>query len=151
MNTEWNPTADSKFLSRNKGAVIEWLHKTRKEKEVENTSMKLIIAIIRPHQLPAVKKALYESQVYTMTVTNAMGSGRGEGYQETFRGVRHEVTLLKKVRLEIAVNEDFVDATVDAIMSAAYTGDPGDGKIFVLELPECIRIRTGERGPRAIG
>lgn len=113
--------------------------------------MKLIVAIIRPHQLPAVKKALYEAQVYTMTVTNAMGSGTGAGYQEIFRGVRHEVTLLKKVRLEVAVNEDFVDTAIDAIVHAARTGEPGDGKIFVLDLPECIRIRTGERGPRAIG
>ena len=113
--------------------------------------MKLIIAIIRPHRLPAVKKALFEAQVYSMTVTNAMGSGRGEGYQEVFRGVRHEVTLFKKVRLEIAVNEDFVDLTIDTIVKSAHTGKEGDGKIFVLDLPECIRIRTGERGPRAIG
>ncbi len=113
--------------------------------------MKLIIAIIRPHQLPAVKKALFEAQVSTMTVTNAMGSGTGGGYQEVFRGVRHEVTLIKKVRLEIAVNEDFVDVTIDAIVNAAYTGEKGDGKIFIMDLPECVRIRTGERGPRAIG
>lgn len=112
--------------------------------------MKLIVAIIRPHQLPAVKKALYEAQVYAMTVTNAMGSGVGERYEETFRGVRHEVTLIKKIRLEIAVNEDFVDVTIEAIIRGAKTGEPGDGKIFVLELPECIRIRTEERGPRAI-
>lgn len=113
--------------------------------------MKLIIAIIQPHQLPSVKKALYETQVYTMTVTNALGSGAGVGYHETFRGVKHEVTLLKKVRLEIAVNEDFVEPTIKAIIDGARTGEKGDGKIFVLELPECIRIRTGERGPQAIG
>lgn len=113
--------------------------------------MKLIIAIIQPHQLPAVKKALYDAQVYKITVTNALGCGEEKGYQETFRGVGHEVTLLKKVRLEIAVNEDFVEPTIDAIIKGARTNNVGDGKIFILDLPECIRIRTGERGSRAIG
>lgn len=113
--------------------------------------MKLIVAIIQPHRLPAVKQALYESQVHTITVTNALGCGTEEGFVETFRGVRHEVDLFKKVRLEIAVNEDFVEVTIDAIIKGARTGNYGDGKIFVMELPDCIRIRTGERGPQAIG
>lgn len=113
--------------------------------------MKLIIAIIQPHQLPAVKQALWDAQVYKITVTTALGCGEEEGYQQTFRGVEHEVTLLKKVRLEIAVNEDFVDRTIDAICQGARTNNVGDGKIFVVELPDCIRIRTGERGQRAIG
>jgi len=113
--------------------------------------MKLIVAIIRSHQLPAVKKSLYDSQVYKITVSNVLGCGEEKGYHETFRGVEHEVTLLKKVRIEIAVNEDFVEPTVAAIINGARTNNVGDGKIFILELPECIRIRTGERGHRAIG
>lgn len=113
--------------------------------------MKLIIAMIQPHKLPDVKKALYEAEVYKMTVSNVLGCGQQKGFTETYRGVIHEVNLLKKVRLEIAVNEDFVEPTVSAIIKGAKTGKIGDGKIFVLDLPECIRIRTGERGGKAIG
>ena len=113
--------------------------------------MKLIIALIQPHRLPDVKKALYDAEVYKMTVTNALGCGQQKGYTETYRGVIHEVNLLKKIRLEIAVNEDFVEPTIDAIIKGARTNTIGDGKIFVLDLPECIRIRTGERGGDAIG
>jgi nitrogen regulatory protein P-II 2 len=113
--------------------------------------MKLIVAIIQPHQLPTVKQALYDAQVYKITVTNVLGCGEEKGYHEHYRSVDREVTLLKKVRLEIAVNEDFVGPTVDAIIRGARTNNVGDGKIFVLDLPECIRIRTGERGGRAIG
>ncbi len=113
--------------------------------------MKLIVAIIQPHRLPAVKQSLYDAQVYKITVSNVLGCGEETGYHETFRGVDREVTLLKKVRLEIAVNEDYVEPTVAAIVKGARTNAVGDGKIFVLDLPECIRIRTGERGGRAIG
>ena len=113
--------------------------------------MKLIIAMIQPHKLPDVKKALYDTDVFKMTVTNALGCGQQRGFTETYRGVIHEVNLLKKVKLEIAVNDDFVKQTVDAIIKGAKTGKIGDGKIFVLDLPECIRIRTGERGSKAIG
>ncbi len=113
--------------------------------------MKLIIAYIQPHRLKAVKQALYQDEVYKMSITNALGCGQQKGYSETYRGVEFEVNLLKKIRLEIAVNEDFVDRTVEAIVKGARTGSIGDGKIFVLDLPECIRIRTGERGPEAIG
>ncbi len=113
--------------------------------------MKLIIAMIQPHKLPDVKKALYEAEVFKMTVTNALGCGQQKGYTETYRGVVHEINLLKKVRLEIAVNEDFVQPTIDAIIKGARTENIGDGKIFVLDLPECIRIRTGERDGKAIG
>ena len=113
--------------------------------------MKLITAIIRPHQLPAVKQSLYDMQVYKITVSNVLGCGEEEGYHETYRGVDQEVTLLKKVRLEIAVNEDFVEKTIEAIINAARTNVVGDGKIFITPLEECIRIRTGERGQRAIG
>lgn len=113
--------------------------------------MKLIIAMIQPYKLPDVKKALYDTEVYKMTITNALGCGQQKGYTETYRGVIHEVNLLKKVRLEIAVNEGFVQPTVEAIIKGAKTGRIGDGKIFILDLPECIRIRTGERGGNAIG
>ena len=113
--------------------------------------MKLIIAMIQPHKLPDVKKALYEAEVYKMTVTNALGCGQQKGYTETYRGVIHDINLLKKVKLEIAVNEDFVEPTINTIIKGAKTGKIGDGKIFVLDLPECIRIRTGEKGSEAIG
>lgn len=113
--------------------------------------MKLVIAMIQPHKLPDVKKALFDAEVYKMTVTNALGCGQQKGYTETYRGVMQEVNLLKKVRLEIAVNENFVQPTIDAIIKGARSGTIGDGKIFVLDLPECIRIRTGESGTKAIG
>lgn len=113
--------------------------------------MKLIIAYIQPEKLTAVKQALYEQKIFKMSVTNALGCGQQKGYHETYRGADIEVNLLKKVRLEIAVNAGFVDATVDAIISAARTGNIGDGKIFIQDLVDCIRIRTGERGDDAIG
>jgi nitrogen regulatory protein P-II 1 len=86
-----------------------------------------------------------------MSVTNSLGCGAQKGYHESYRGVEFDVNLLKKIRLEIAVNEEFVQKTIDAIISAARTGQIGDGKIFVLDLADCIRIRTGERGAAAIG
>lgn len=113
--------------------------------------MKLIIAYIQPERLTAVKQALYEREVFKISVTNALGCGRQKGYHESYRGTAIEVNLLKKVRLEIAVNEDFVKPTVDAIIKGARTGKIGDGKIFILDLVECIRIRTGETGSVAIG
>ena len=113
--------------------------------------MKLIIAYIQPEQLNEVKQALYEKEVYKMSVTNAMGCGQQKGYHETYRGADIEVNLLKKVRIEIAVNAEFVDATIEAIIAGARTGNIGDGKIFVMDLADCIRIRTGEKGPEAIG
>jgi nitrogen regulatory protein P-II 2 len=113
--------------------------------------MKLIIAYIQPQKLNDVKKALYDKKVYKLSVTNALGCGQQMGYHESYRGVDVEVNLLKKLRLEIAVNAEFVDATVDAIIAGARTGNIGDGKILVLDLVECIRIRTGEKGNDAIG
>ena len=113
--------------------------------------MKLIIAYIQPDRLTAVKQSLYEKEVFKMSVTNALGCGQQKGYHETYRGADVEVNLLKKVRLEIAVNDDFVESTVDAIIKGARTGKIGDGKIFIHDLGECIRIRTGERGHDAIG
>ena len=113
--------------------------------------MKLIIAYIQPHKLNDVKKSLYKAEVYRMSVTNSLGCGQQKGYHESYRGVGIEVNLLKKVRLEIAVNEGFVEKTINAIIEGARTDQIGDGKIFVLDLPDCIRIRTGERGSDAIG
>lgn len=109
------------------------------------------MAYIQPEKLNDVKQSLYKAKVYKISITNALGCGEEEGYHETYRGVDIEVTLLKKVRLEIAVNEDYVEATVQAIIEGAKTGEIGDGKIFVLPLEQCIRIRTGERGLDAIG
>ncbi len=113
--------------------------------------MKLVTAYIQPHKLNDVKKALYKNEIYKVSVTNALGCGEQKGYHESYRGVAFEVNLLKKVRLEIAVNESFVQKTIDAIVEGARTGQIGDGKIFVMDLPECIRIRTGETGQKAIG
>ncbi len=113
--------------------------------------MKLIIAYIQPERLNAVKQALYEREIYKISVTNALGCGRQGGYVKMYRGAVEEVTLLKKMRLAIAVNDDYVEKTIDAIVEGARTGEIGDGKIFVLPMDECVRIRTGERGPEAIG
>ncbi|MDR2633943.1 MAG: P-II family nitrogen regulator [Treponema sp.] len=113
--------------------------------------MKLIIAYIQPHMLNEVKQELYKAEVYKISVTNAMGCGQQKGYTELYRGVEIEVNLLKKVRIEIAVNDSFVKPTVDAIIQGARSGEIGDGKIFVLPIDECIRIRTGETGSLAIG
>jgi len=113
--------------------------------------MKLIVAYIQPHKLNDVKQELYKAAVYKMSVTNALGCGQQKGYHESYRGVDIEVNLLKKVRIEIAVNEDFVDPAVNAIIEGARSGQIGDGKIFIMDLKECIRIRSGERGSEAIG
>jgi nitrogen regulatory protein P-II 2 len=116
--------------------------------------VKLIVAIIRPEQLEPVQQALNERDVYLMTVTDVRGCGRQRGYTEVYRGTSVQVKLLPKIKLEIAVNDAFVEATIEAIVHAARTGDTGnigDGKIFVLNLEDCVRIRTGERGTEAIG
>lgn len=113
--------------------------------------MKLIIAIIQPHKLEDVLQALDNSEIYLRTVSNVLGCGRQKGRTEVYRGRKETGGLLKKVRLEIAVNEDFVQPTIKAITTAAKTGKIGDGKIFVLDLKECVRIRTGEKDGVAIG
>jgi nitrogen regulatory protein P-II 1 len=113
--------------------------------------MKLVIAILQAHKLDAVMKALDEREIYLKTVSNVLGCGRQKGVSEVYRGVRESGNLIKKVRLEIAVNESYLQPTVEAIIKGAQTGKIGDGKIFVLELAECIRIRTGETGGEAIG
>lgn len=106
--------------------------------------MKLIIAYVRPEQLTAVKQALYAKGIYSMSVTNILGSGRQKGFTETYRGVVIEVNLLKKVRLEVGVKEELVDDTAKTIRDAAYTGKEGDGVIFVQNVAKSLRIRTGE-------
>jgi nitrogen regulatory protein PII len=113
--------------------------------------MKLIIAIIRPERFEAVQDALDAQQVHLMTASDVRGCGTQRGYIESFRGNKGVIRLLSKVKLEIAVNEDFVKPTIEAIKKAAHTGNIGDGKIFVLPLEECYRIRTGETGNVAIG
>ncbi len=113
--------------------------------------MKLIIAIIQPDKLEEVKEELYRAGVNLLTVSEVLGHGRQKGITEVYRGTRETGNLLRKVRLEIAVNENFVEPTVRAIIKGAKTGETGDGKIFILDLKECIRIRTEERGGVAIG
>lgn len=115
--------------------------------------MKLIIAIIQPSKLEAVKQALTEVEVFRLTVMDCQGFGRQKGQTEAYRGHEFSVNLLRKVQLQIAVNENFVEPTVNAIIRGGRTGEKGeigDGKIFVLPLDDCIRIRTGERGGEAI-
>jgi len=113
--------------------------------------MKLIVAMVQPHQLPDVKKTLLDAGISKMTVINALGCGQQGGFDETYRGVIHEVNLVKKIRIEIIVNDEFEDKTVEAIIKGARTGRIGDGKIFVTDLEKCIRIRTGETGEEAVG
>ena len=114
-------------------------------------TVKLIIAYIQPERLNAVKQALFAREIYKMSVTNALGCGQQGGYVHMYRGATEEVTLHKKMRLAIGVNDDFIEKTIEAIVEGARTGDIGDGKIFVLPMDECVRIRTGEHGKEAIG
>ena len=113
--------------------------------------MKLVIAIIQPHKLDAVKRELEAVEVNLMTVTNVLGQGRQKGHTEIYRGAKEAGGLINKVRLDIAVNESFVEPAITAINKGAHTGTLGDGKIFVIDLHECIRISSGERGGTAIG
>ena len=113
--------------------------------------MKLIIAIIQPFKLEEVKEELYKAEVNLLTVSEVLGHGRQKGVTEVYRGHKESGNLLRKVRLEIAVNDNFVEPTVKAIIKGAKTGETGDGKIFILDLKECVRIRTEERGTAAIG
>ena len=113
--------------------------------------MKLIIAIIQPYRLEQGKEELYKEEVNLITVSEVLGYGRQKGVAEVYRGAKETGNLLRKIRLEIAVNEKFVERTIRAIIAGAKTGQTGDGKIFVVDLPECIRIRTEERGSEAIG
>ena len=113
--------------------------------------MKLVIAYVQPERLHSVKEALSEVEVGRMSVTNALGCGQQRGFTETYRGADFEVHLQKKVRFEIAVNDNFLERTREAIIKGARSGNFGDGVIFVMDLAQCYRIRTGEEGSPAIG
>jgi len=113
--------------------------------------MKMIVAIIQPEKLEDVKAALFNAEVHKMTVSRVRGCGQQMGFTEHYRGQVRSVNLIEKVRLEIAVNDEFVDITIRAIIKAAKSGHIGDGKIFVMPLERCIRIRTDETGSDAIG
>ena len=115
--------------------------------------MKMIMAVIRPEKLEAVKDALAEVDVFRLTVSDVQGFGRQKGQTEIYRGQEYTTSLVRKVRLEIAVNEEFVEPTIGAIVRGARSGEEGkigDGKIFVMPMVDCVRIRTGERGSEAI-
>jgi nitrogen regulatory protein P-II 1 len=113
--------------------------------------MKMIVAIIQPYKLEEVKEALYAANINLITVSEVLGHGRQGGVAEIYRGNKETGNLLRKIRLEIAVNEDFVEKAIEAIQGSARTGEVGDGKIFIYDLAEVVRIRTGERGNEAIG
>jgi len=113
--------------------------------------MKYIIAIIQPDRLDEVLALLLKKDIQLVTVSNVVGRGRQKGIAEVYRSHREAGTLLKKVKLEIAVNDEFVKPAVDAIVEGARTGQTGDGKIFIFDMQECLRIRTGETGSVAIG
>ncbi len=113
--------------------------------------MKMIVAIIQPHRLEEVLDELYKKDVNLVTVSEVMGHGRQKGVTEVYRGVKEMGNLLRKIRLDIAVNDNFVEPTIKALIKGAKTGEVGDGKIFIMELEECIRIRTEEKGHKAIG
>lgn len=116
--------------------------------------MKMIVAIIRPEKLEAVQRALAEVDVYLMTVSDVRGCGRQRGFTEVYRAQANVTRLVPKLKLEIAVNDAFVEPTIDAIVRAGRTGDTGkvgDGKVFVFEMQDCVQIRTGETGGVAIG
>ena len=113
--------------------------------------MKMIVAVIQPEKLDSVKQALFNAEVYKMTVNRVRGCGQQAGYDEQYRGQVKSVNLLEKIRIEIAVNDDFVDPTIKAIVKGAKTKSIGDGKIFVMDMNDCIRIRTEENGIEAIG
>jgi nitrogen regulatory protein P-II 2 len=112
--------------------------------------MKMLIAIIKPFRLDAVREALAEAGVQGMTVTEVRGFGRQKGHTELYRGAEYTVDLLPKIKIEVALSPDVVDKAVDAIQKAAKTGQIGDGKIFVYELNQAVRIRTGESGVGAV-
>ncbi len=115
--------------------------------------MKYIIAVVQPSRLEAVKEALSNVEVFRLTVSDAQGLGRQKGHTEVYRGHEYQVNLVQKVKLEIAVNDEFVEQTIEAIVRGGRTGEEGkigDGKIFVLPMEDCVRIRTGERGGEAI-
>jgi nitrogen regulatory protein P-II 1 len=112
--------------------------------------MKKIECVIKPFRLEEVKQALANLQIHGMTVSDVKGFGRQKGHTEVYRGTEYKVDFLPKTKIEIVLEDDRVDEAVEAIMEAAKTGKIGDGKIFVLPVEETVRIRTGERGSRAV-
>jgi len=113
--------------------------------------MKMIIAVVQPEKLDDVKDALFKADVHKMTVSRVRGCGTQKGFSEHYRGQVRSINLLQKVRIEIAVNDEFVEQTIQAIVQGAKTGNIGDGKIFVMPMEQCIRVRTDETGSAAIG
>jgi nitrogen regulatory protein P-II 1 len=113
--------------------------------------MKYVIAIIQPDRVDEVLRLLNEKEIHLVTVTSVLGRGRQKGISELYRSHVEAGSLLRKVKLEIAVNDAFVAQTIEAVVEGAKTGRVGDGKIFVIDLEQCIRIRTGETGSEAIG
>ena len=113
--------------------------------------MKFIVAIIQPDRLDVVLDLLEKKEIHLVTVSTVLGRGRQKGIGTVYRSHQEAGSLLKKVKLEIAVNDAYTTATVDAILQGARTGEVGDGKIFILDLLECVRVRTGEAGSMAIG
>lgn len=112
--------------------------------------MKMIVAVIRPHKLDDVRKAVSEIGVQGITVTEVKGFGRQRGHTETYRGAEYVVEFLPKIKVEIAVAEDVAEQAMEAIASTAKTGKVGDGKIFVLDIEQAMRIRTSETGADAV-
>lgn len=108
--------------------------------------MKMIYAIVRPHRLQDVKEALADVGVVGLTVTDVRGAGRQKGQVERYRGSEYSIDLLAKIKIEVAVLDDQCEEVIQAIRKAAYTGEIGDGKIFIMALEDSIRVRTGERG-----
>ena len=128
------------------------VHSTNGKYQVQgDKTMKMIVAVVQPERLDSIKEALFHSEIYKMTVSRVRGCGQQAGYDEHYRGQVKKVNLLEKIRLEIAVNDEFVEPTVKAIVKGARSGTIGDGKIFVMPLEQCIRIRTDEQGAEAIG
>ena len=112
--------------------------------------MKMIAAVIKHFKLDDVRKALTDIEVQGMTVIEVKGFGRQKGHMEVYRGVEYEVKFLPKIKLEVAVSDDMADKVINTIAEAAKTGEIGDGKIFVYDLKDSVRIRTGERGEEAV-
>ena len=133
--------------------VPVWKSKAKKENHpfyVEKNKMKKIEAIIKPFKLDEIKEALQDIGLQGITVVEAKGFGRQKGHTELYRGAEYVVDFLPKVKIELVIEDTKLDAAIEAIQAAAYTGRIGDGKIFIYNIEEVIRIRTGERVPEAI-
>ena len=153
MRVTTQPTSPPQGATTNETQIVKLTPETQVRTEFGVTAMKLIIAIIQPNRLEAVKTALTEVEVFRLTIMDCQGFGRQKGHTEVYRGHELAVNLLRKVQLQIAVNDEFVEPTINAIVQGGRSGDQGeigDGKIFVLPMDDCVRIRTGERGSEAI-